>query len=98
MRRLVVVLALMTCGCAAPHGSPVIVTTPEQAIQLAQKACYPDDSKLKEGFVWRAERRPWRGNVWQVWLTSKDTPDGPRVDVWPDGTVGDCLETVTSIG
>jgi hypothetical protein len=98
---LLVWLSFVSCACAVTHNRPAIVTTAEQAIQLGQKACFPDGWKPRTGESWRAKHRPWRDDIWQVWLTDESgsyNPDGPNVEVRTDGTVGDCLATVHSIG
>ena len=82
------------------HG-PAVVTTAEQAIRLGQKACFPDGWKPQAGQVWQAKHRQWRDDVWQVRLANEndlDNPNGPKVEVWADGQVEACVETVRSMG
>jgi len=94
--------------CVASYGAilascvvqgPAIITTAEQAIQLGRKACLDDGSKPKAN--WQARHRAWRDDIWQVWVAGDDNrwdPDGPHVEVWADGTVGECTERVISTG
>lgn len=102
--RLGVVLCVALAGvfvaaCVA-QGS-AIVTTAEQAIQIGRKACAVDEWSQQPGMNWQARHRPWRDDIWQVWIADKDnrwTPDGPHVEVRVDGRVGDCAENVVSTG
>jgi hypothetical protein len=77
-----------------------VVTTPEQAIQIGQKACNPNGRKDAPNDLWQARHRPWREDVWDVWLATKDDPENrlAEVEVWSNGRAGQCTERVKSTG
>jgi hypothetical protein len=86
-------------SCATQESNTAI--TEQQAEEIGMRACHGSQPKPSEHWHWQARHRPWRNDIWQVWIAGDDNrydSSGVQVEVFADGTAGECLEPVLSTG
>jgi hypothetical protein len=95
---LCVALCCIATASCTTHES-VGGITEKQAAEIGMKACHSVPPQPGANWHWQARHRPWRNDIWQVWIAGDDNrwnSGRPHVEVFSDGTAGDCVEPILS--